>query len=79
MNKQVFDCKMCGQCCTGEGGIIVTYREIERICKYLSIEISDFLIKFTQKNPRWKILFKHQNRWQLCFFLTLTRDVKFTW
>lgn len=52
MNKQVFDCKMCGQCCTGEGGIIVTYREIERICKYLSIEISDFLIKFTQKKPQ---------------------------
>ncbi len=45
----VFNCKMCGQCCRGEGGIIVVQEEIEHICKYLNIPeqvfISEYLIK----------------------------------
>ena len=28
MKKTVFDCQMCGQCCEGEGGIVLILTEI---------------------------------------------------
>ena len=30
-----FDCKMCGECCRGEGGVFVTAEELQRISSFL--------------------------------------------
>ena len=32
-----FECKMCGVCCYGEGGITVQDDEVERIASFLNI------------------------------------------
>ncbi len=37
-----FFCRMCGQCCYGEGGITVSPEEIERIAAFLGMESEEF-------------------------------------
>ncbi len=39
---KVFDCKMCGECCYGKGGIVVGPEEIKRICNFLGITVEEF-------------------------------------
>ena len=31
MKKTVFDCQMCGQCCEGEGGIVLSPKDLKRL------------------------------------------------
>lgn len=45
---KVFQCKMCGQCCEGQGGIVVTQPEIERIEKFLNMNHEEFQKKFLE-------------------------------
>lgn len=40
---KVFECKKCGACCQGEGGIFVLGDEIERIARFLGITAESFL------------------------------------
>ena len=42
-----FVCKMCGHCCHGEGGIVVSQKEQERIADFLRIPVQTFLDKHT--------------------------------
>ncbi len=37
MTETVFDCRMCGHCCEGKGGIIVSPKDLQRICAFLGI------------------------------------------
>jgi len=46
MDKKVFECKMCGECCWGEGGIVLEHGEADRIAKFLDIGIDEFLARF---------------------------------
>lgn len=46
---QAFECKMCGTCCYGEGGILVDDREIERIAGFLSISGESFVRDYCEK------------------------------
>lgn len=39
---EIFDCKCCGHCCEGAGGIVVSQREVTRLCEYLHISEADF-------------------------------------
>ncbi len=39
----VFDCKLCGQCCEGEGGIFLVEGEAERIASFLAKSKHEFL------------------------------------
>jgi len=41
-NAPPFSCRMCGQCCYGEGGITVEPDEIERIASFLGMEPETF-------------------------------------
>jgi len=41
-NGPPFSCRMCGQCCYGEGGITVEADEIERIASFLGMETEAF-------------------------------------
>ncbi len=45
---KAFECKMCGQCCYGEGGIFITQEEIKRISDFLGLAEHIFLKKYTE-------------------------------
>jgi hypothetical protein len=45
--KRAFVCQMCGHCCYGEGGIVVTQKDQERLSLYLHISISTLRDTFT--------------------------------
>ena len=44
-----FQCKMCGECCNGKGGINVDADEIEKISKFLDISRDSFVSEFCMK------------------------------
>jgi len=44
-----FECKMCGVCCYGEGGITVQDDEVERIASFLTINDEELVHNFCQK------------------------------
>ena len=46
---RAFDCKLCGACCYGKGGIFVTRTEIERIADFLGITPSSFRDRYCKK------------------------------
>ena len=35
MTNTAFDCRMCGHCCEGKGGIIVSTSDLQRLCDFL--------------------------------------------
>ncbi len=41
-----FECRMCGECCFGEGGILVDPEESERIAHFLGLTPDAFLSRF---------------------------------
>lgn len=45
----VFACKMCGDCCYGEGGIYLEHDEKDRIARFLGMPTSEFLNRFCEK------------------------------
>ena len=46
---KVFDCKMCGECCYGDGGIFMEEDEQKRIAKYMGLGFEEFLAQYTVK------------------------------
>ena len=44
-----FDCKMCGDCCYGEGGIFLEDGEDERISRFLRVSLPEFLARFCER------------------------------
>ena len=35
MTNTAFDCHMCGHCCEGKGGIVVSPSDLQRLCDFL--------------------------------------------
>lgn len=48
MSSPVFDCKMCGHCCQGQGGIVVSEHERLRLASHLNLTDADFTANYTQ-------------------------------
>lgn len=48
MTDSVFDCKMCGHCCHGQGGIVASMPERERLAAYLGLSVDEFCAAYTQ-------------------------------
>ena len=42
----VFNCQMCGQCCEGKGGIIVSPTDLTRLTSFLNISGDEFIQRF---------------------------------
>ena len=38
-----FECRRCGHCCSGQGGIVLTAKDVERLCAYLGQARDAFL------------------------------------
>jgi hypothetical protein len=45
---KAFECKQCGECCYGEGGILLQQEEIERIADFLSLSLESFIAHHTE-------------------------------
>ncbi len=56
MIKPVFECRMCGSCCEGKGGIIVSPKDLERICAFLQMDAASFTERYgVMHNGKLKI------------------------
>ncbi|WP_456325329.1 YkgJ family cysteine cluster protein [Desulfonauticus submarinus] len=67
---KVFVCKMCGECCKGEGGIRVTLPEIETMARYLKINKEEFIKNYCKyQNGHYYIREKEVNGEKVCVFL----------
>ena len=47
-----FECKMCGTCCFGEGGILVGDDELEKIAAFLGTTPESFLSEYCETRNR---------------------------
>jgi len=45
---KAFECKMCGSCCYGEGGIFLTGEEKEKIARFMGISEKDFVHRYCE-------------------------------
>ena len=56
MKKTVFDCQMCGQCCEGEGGIVLSPKDLKRLYEGLNLEKQAFLDAYgVFRNGKWQV------------------------
>ena len=47
MQENAFSCQMCGQCCTGEGGIVLSRSDRERLAAFLDLPLDIFEARYT--------------------------------
>lgn len=47
--EDIFQCKMCGDCCKGFGGTYVTEKEISDISSYLNVDSSVFIERYCHR------------------------------
>lgn len=48
MPERSFTCQRCGHCCQGEGGIIMTAHDRERLALHLSLDVAHMLADFAE-------------------------------
>ena len=46
---QAFDCRMCGSCCRGAGGIVVGDKDLERLCAHTALSPEEFGARFAER------------------------------
>jgi Fe-S-cluster containining protein len=47
----VFQCRQCGDCCAGRGGIYVQPREVEDMAALLEMPVAEFRRRFVEASP----------------------------
>ena len=48
--QAAFDCRRCGHCCHGEGGIVLTSRDRARLAEHLGLDVEGFIEAHTRNN-----------------------------
>ena len=48
-SPQAFDCRMCGECCQGKGGIVLGPRDLPRLCSHLHMEVEGFIAAYAYR------------------------------
>lgn len=48
MAEAAFDCKRCGHCCQGEGGIVLTEHDRERLAAHLGLAVAEMLSAYAE-------------------------------
>ncbi len=83
---KAFDCKMCGQCCFGRGGIIVSDEEVARISESLNIEPEEFKSKYTEVRNGQRMLEVGEDNFCIffdqkkqCTIHTVKPDICYLW
>lgn len=49
MNTTAFECRMCGHCCHGEGGIVMTGKDQKRLAEHLGISVDELIEKYAHE------------------------------
>lgn len=53
----VFECRRCGHCCEGRGGIVLSAKDIGRLTAFLDMRREDFLARYAEvSNGKLKII-----------------------
>jgi uncharacterized protein len=52
----LFDCRMCGDCCRGYGGAFVTPADVRAIADYIGADIDAFVDRYCQMSGRRPVL-----------------------
>ena len=52
----IFECKMCGDCCKGYGGTYLTDKDIENIADFVQIDTASFTLKYCTRSGNRPIL-----------------------
>ena len=47
-DQPVFDCAMCGHCCEGEGGIIISPKDLTRLAEYFCVSEKEFASNYAE-------------------------------
>jgi len=47
----VFECRQCGDCCAGRGGIFVKPQEVEDMAALLEMPVEEFCRRFVEASP----------------------------
>ena len=47
----VFQCRQCGDCCVGRGGIMVKPDEVEAMAALLALPVAEFCRRFVEASP----------------------------
>ena len=56
MTKTVFDCRMCGHCCEGEGGIVISPKDLTRLHEGMNLGQQAFLDTYAiLRNGKWQV------------------------
>ena len=83
---KAFDCKMCGQCCYGKGGIIVSDIEAARIAGFLDIGLEEFKSKYTEVRNNQRMLEVGEDGFcvffdkeKQCLIHTVKPDICYLW
>lgn len=48
-DSPVFTCQMCGQCCRGQGGIVVSPSDLARITRALGMSAEEFIARYGEE------------------------------
>ena len=64
--KAAFDCRLCGHCCRGTGGIVVSDKDSGRLCAFLAVTPEELEAQYGQR--RNGKLFIRSNAAGYCIF-----------
>ena len=83
---KAFECKMCGECCYGKGGIKVSDKEIARISDFLGIDPDKFQSKYCELINRQLMLVTGEDgfciffdRKKQCLIHKVKPDICYLW
>ena len=48
MMSDIFDCKMCGTCCEGRGGIVVSPKDLTRLARFLKLSEDQVIERYAE-------------------------------
>ena len=68
-HQEAFVCQMCGQCCVGQGGIVVTIRDQGRLSQLLGMSLESFREEYTEDHGDVRVL-KSADQNQACIFFS---------
>ena len=73
--EKEFSCERCGNCCKGDGAVVIGPAEADRIAKFLKLTRREFVRRFAFKigQDEWQLVDK-ANREQWCIFLERGED-----
>ncbi len=59
--REIFTCRMCGDCCRGYGGTFVSPGEIRAIAAYVGVDAQRFIENYCQFSGRRPVLAQAEN------------------